>query len=568
MPSNIPTPTTTSVSKTGNWWDSLGTPQYGGTITFRMNRDYGSFDPYFSGGLTTMESAWLERLHTDDWRLDPTIFPYKINFRPSEYVKGLLAESWEFPNTNTYVVHLRQGIHWQDIPPVNGREFTSDDVVYDYDREYGLGDGFTKPSPFQSVVAAFNYLKSVTATDRYTVVFNWTLPNPEVIMESLQAALPTTVDIVAREAIQQWGDVGDWHHGIGTGPFILQDYVTASSVTLVKNTNYWGHDERYPQNQLPYIDTLKILIITDDATALAGIRTGKIDIMDGVSLQNAQLMQKTNPKILQITTPNQGALSIDPRNDVKPFNDIRVREAMQMAIDLPTIANAYYGGTVEPYPSTLTSNHMTGWGFPYMQWPQNLKDEYAYNPTAAKQLLAAAGYPNGFNTDVVAQNSSDLGLVQVVKSYFAAVGINMSIQTMDDTSWTTFVQNGHKQDAMAQKASGTLGNTYEPVRQLTKFQSTYAANYMMVRDPVFDAFYDKAMAGTSVDDIKKIMSDANEYVARQHLVVSLLQPNLYSVCQPWLKGFSGQDQSIGGSNGGPHLLGFYMSRFWIDQTLK
>ena len=228
---------------------------------------------------------------------------------------------------------------------------------------------------------------------------------------------------------------------------------------------------------------------------------------------------------------------------------------------MPTMA------VVEPYPSTLTSYH-EGWGFPYEQWPQNLKDEYAYNPTAAKQLLAAAGYPNGFNTDIVAQNSSDLGLIQVVKSYFAAVGINMSIQTMDDTSWTTFVQNGHKQDAMAQKASGTLGNTYEPVRQLTKFQSTYAANYMMVRDPVFDAFYDKAMAGTSVDDIKKIMSDANEYVARQHLVVSLLQPNLYSVCQPWLKGFSGQDQSIGGSNGGPHLLGFYMARFWIDQTLK
>ena len=111
-----------------------------------------------------------------------------------------------------------------------------------------------------------------------------------------------------------------------------------------------------------------------------------------------------------------------------PFNDIRVREAMQMAIDLPTIAKTYYGGTARPCPSTLTSNYMTGWGFPYSQWPQDLKDQYAYNPTAAKQLLAAAGYPNGFNTDVVVDAAADMDLLQIVKSYFAAIGVNMDIR--------------------------------------------------------------------------------------------------------------------------------------------
>ena len=70
-----------------------------------------------------------------------------LDFRPSDYVKGYLAESWEFTDPSTFVVHLRQGIHWQNIPPVNGREFTADDVVYHYDRMFGLGDGFTKPSP-------------------------------------------------------------------------------------------------------------------------------------------------------------------------------------------------------------------------------------------------------------------------------------------------------------------------------------------------------------------------------------------------------------------------------------
>ena len=73
-----------------------------------------------------------------------------------------------------------------------------------------------------------------------------------------------------------------------------------------------------------------------------------------------------------------------------------------MAIDLPSLAKTYYGGTVESYPSTLTARDMTGWGFLYEEWPQDLKDEYAYNPTAAKQLLIDAGYPYGFKTNIVA----------------------------------------------------------------------------------------------------------------------------------------------------------------------
>ena len=97
---------------------------------------------------------------------------------------------------------------------------------------------------------------------------------------------------------------------------------------------------------------------------------------------------------------------------------------------------------------------MTGWGFPYSQWPQDLKDQYAYNPTAAKQLLAAAGYPNGFNTDCVVVNTADLDLLQIVKSYFAAIGVNMDIRPMDLASFTSFVIGGHKNDALAVRQAG------------------------------------------------------------------------------------------------------------------
>ena len=563
------TTATTTTATTGNWWDSLGKPQYGGTMTIRVKVNLVGWDPYFSASLTTIESAWMEKLTADNWATDPAAWDYKIAFRPSQYVAGQLAASWEFPDPGTYLLHLRQGIHWQNIPPANGREFTADDIVFHYDRMYGLGGGFTKPSPYQVSTAVIQTLTSVTATDKYTVAFKFTLPNPEAIMESMQAEGANTNDIECPEAVKLWGDVTDWHHAIGTGPFILTDYVSADSATLVKNPDYWGYDEHYPQNKLPYIDKLQYLIIPDDATALAAMRTGKIDILDAVTLQTAQAMKKTNPEILQITQRFSDAYTVDTRVDVKPFNDIRVREAMQMAIDLPTIASTYFQGTADPWPSTLTSNYMTGWGFPYSQWPQSLKDEYAYNPTAAKQLLSTAGYPNGFKTDCIANSASDLDLLQIVKSYFAAVGIDMTITTMDPATWGSYVQIGHKQDQLAYRGGigGGLGHTFEPISQFNIIMAGFLANYWMIADPTFDALGQKALASTTVDGFKQAVADANKEVAQQHYIVSLLQPNLFCFCQPWLKGYNGQYAAISTSSG-PHLNGFYMSRFWIDQNLK
>ena len=509
----------------------------------------------------------MERLLADDWTLDPSVFDYKISFRPAQYAKGLLAESWEFPDPSTMVVHLRKGILWQNIPPINGREFIANDVVSHYQRLYGAGSGMTPQPAYVPTVLGTN-LKAVTATDKYTITFSSKIPNPEVIFEGIQSPSGSSADIEAPDAVKQWGDVSDWHHAIGTGPFILQDFISGSSAILIKNPNYWGYDERYPQNKLPYVNALNILIIPDDATAMAGVRTGKLDYIEGKTIQDAQAIQNTNPEILQTIGARLDSIpTVDPRNDVKPFNDIRVRKAMQMALDLPTIAKSFYQGAVDPWPSTLTSNYMTGYGFPYNQWPQDLKDEYAYNPTAAKKLLSDAGYPNGFKTNVIAQTDSDLDLIQVVKSYFAAVGIDMSISTMDNATWTAYVRAGHKHDQLVFRNIGSLGLTYDPTHQVSRFMTGYIMNWVIVSDPVFDALSAKAMASTSADDMKQVLKDMNEYVARQHFAISLLQPASFNLYQPWLNGYNGQNQS-GLWNAADHLVGFYSARFWIDQKLK
>ena len=116
----------------GNWWDKLGKPQYGGEIMIRANRNITSFDPWLSEKLTSIYGGWMERLVSDDWTLDPAVWDYRTPWHPAKYMKGQLAESWEFPEPGTHVIHLRKGIRWQNIPPANGREFVADDVVFHY----------------------------------------------------------------------------------------------------------------------------------------------------------------------------------------------------------------------------------------------------------------------------------------------------------------------------------------------------------------------------------------------------------------------------------------------------
>jgi peptide/nickel transport system substrate-binding protein len=553
--------------KTGNWWDKLGVPQYGGEITIRAGRNIVNFDPYFTEGLTNIYGAWLERLVTDDWTTDPDVWNYQIAWHPSKYQKGNLAESWEFPDPTTHVIHLRKGIRWQKLPPANGREFTAEDVLFHYHRFYGLGSGFTKPSPYRDADVRMQDMISISAPDKYTIVFKFKTPNPEFIMETLHnVGLAQCLE--CPDVVKKWGDAADWHHAVGTGPFMLKDFISGSSISLDKNPDYWAYDERYPQNKLPYAEKLKYLVIPDEAEAIDAMRAGKIDVMNNISYKQAQSLTKTNPEIIQIPSSAGPTITLQPRVDMKPYNDIRVRKALQLAVDLPAIAKSHYGGSVDSYPSTLTNRMVKGWGFPYEIWPQELKDEYAYNPPLAKKLLAEAGYPYGFKTNVIADTVSDMPLLKIVQGYFADIGIEMEIRTMDPAAWIKYVEIEHKHDQLVYRPYGPLGQTYAPLRAITRFHTGYSANFCNISDPVFDSYYAKALAAKNDDELKPVLKNANERVARQHWAVSLLLPTQFSLCQPWLKGFNAQSHAIWMGAGGPSMLSFYAARFWIDSKLK
>jgi len=96
---------------TGNWWDKLGKPQYSGEMIICAGGNIVNFAQYFSEKWTSIYGGWLERLVSDDWPLDPAVWDYQIPWHPAKYLRGQLAESWDFPEPGTHVIHLRKGIH-------------------------------------------------------------------------------------------------------------------------------------------------------------------------------------------------------------------------------------------------------------------------------------------------------------------------------------------------------------------------------------------------------------------------------------------------------------------------
>ncbi len=131
--------------------------------------------------------AWLEMFYNPDWTLNPAIFDYKLTVLDPDYWQPFLATSWSFSSPTTLVVNLRHDIYWQNISPMNGRQFVASDVVFHYDRLYGLGDGYTTRDPNLSLPAAgAPNLVSVTNPDNFTVIMTYSLPNPAQILQSIE----------------------------------------------------------------------------------------------------------------------------------------------------------------------------------------------------------------------------------------------------------------------------------------------------------------------------------------------------------------------------------------------
>ena len=249
-------------------------PEYGGTLTFANKLATVYIDSFYGGFAGSTQSGFTEKLGIAMWEIDRDVFNLQSGYVPLSVIRGSLAESWELPDPNTYIFQLRKGVHWHDKAPMNGRELTADDVVFNWHRMMGMGE-FAEAggSPHQGQITAIPF-ESITATDRYTVVFKTTEPQQDTLRNLV---IHHAAWVYPPEVIREHGNIQDWRHSVGTGPYMLTDVVEGVSMTFTRNPDYWGFDEKYPDNRLPYIDELTGLVMTEEATIVAGLRSGSID---------------------------------------------------------------------------------------------------------------------------------------------------------------------------------------------------------------------------------------------------------------------------------------------------
>jgi peptide/nickel transport system substrate-binding protein len=341
---------------------SSNDPIYGGTHTFLLANDIMGFDTALSLQMECkaayqvnnelMHGAWGKGpAGTDetDWKSG---FIGRV-----ELMEGALAESWELPDGETIIFNIRKGVHWQDKEPANGREYTAEDAVWSLERS------FLNPSSY--LYGAYpEHLgmrpKSFTATDKYTVEIKVNAPAQGLM---LLVTGDNTMAQTCKDVVEKYGDARDWKNQVGTGPFIMVDYVPGSSVTYEKNPDYWQYDPVHPANRLPYVDTLKSLIIIDVSTRQAALRTGKLDLLGpggaSISWEDAAMFLKANSDLKSSQAYESPYLPVGrmDKEDL-PFKDIRVRQALNLAINNEEMVDDYYDGNAAllgyPYPPTTT----------------------------------------------------------------------------------------------------------------------------------------------------------------------------------------------------------------------
>ena len=369
-----------------------GTPKPGGVVTVTALTPLSALDPvtmYQTGDIATVEQiceylSWVEK----DLTLRPVL--------AEELVAGSRGQGWTFK--------LRQGVTFND-----GSPFGADDVVATFDRLVNPDSGSGALSALKGILSTGGTQK----IDDYTVAFN---------LDSAFADFPYLVSSGNyNSVILSRNFAGDFVKSpVGTGPFMLTQYVNKQSATLKKNPNYW-------QKGLPYLDGVKFAY-NDDAQAQAlQLQAGAVDIQAQTAFQGSQTLF-ADPKLSVITTHSTAIREVAMRVDKAPYSDKNVRQAVAYCLDRQAIMQALYGGK-----GTQGNDQIFSPLYPASPTFPERSQDYA----KAKQLLSDAGHADGVKLTITTAGSYlDLGqYAQLIKAQCKPAGIDVGINLVSATQF-------------------------------------------------------------------------------------------------------------------------------------
>lgn len=385
---------------------AAGPPQYGGTFTEFTPRDPFDYDISYAGS-TGINGNYIRLGYSALMRLKtgPNIDYSQRVLEP------LLAERWEVsPDATTFTFHLRKGVKFADLPPVNGREFTAADVKFSY--EYMARTGVFKKLGAGQLQWMFEGLESMQTPNPSTVVLKF----KEAFVPFLYYAASSENGILPHEIYDQDGHFKD--KLVGTGPF-QPDFAASqkgSSWILKKNPTYF-------EKGLPYLDQVRILIIPDSATQGAAFQVKQVDTITTSDFRVAQEIRRATPEAVGIRYSNVNTRLVLSMT-IPPLDNLKVRKAFSLALDRDEAIKVLQGGEGKWALQGTTF-------FEELFTEEEIKSFVKYDPAEAKRLLAEAGYPNGVTLEMrFTPSTANNTRLELIQAQVKKAGINMELKPM------------------------------------------------------------------------------------------------------------------------------------------
>lgn len=445
-----------------------GEPTYGGSVVVGIQQDLDSLDPHLAVAAGTKEVLF-------------NIYEGLVKPDSEGNLVPAVASDFEISDdAMTYTFTLRDGVTFH-----NGDVVTVDDVKYSIDRCAGLLEGETK-----ALESAFSIIDSVNIIDEKTIEVKLSEPNSELIAFFTAAIIPK--DSAENDSI------------CGTGPFKFVSYSPQESFVIEKYDGYWSEENA------AYLDKVEFKIVANTDSAFMELKSGTIDVYP--YLTDDQAMQLEGEMNIAVGNMNLvQALFIN--NAQEPFDDIKVRQAICYALDKDSINQMVAGGRGHEIGSNMFS------GFE-KYFVEDLNDVYSYNVEKAKELLADAGYPDGFEMTITVPSNYQFHMdtAQVIVEQLKEVGINATIEPVEWASWLSDVYVGREYQTTIIGLDATLA----PSDILYRYQSDNDKNFTNYSNSDFDEIFTEAIATTDeelkVTDYKKLQEILTEDAASAYIM--------------------------------------------------
>jgi peptide/nickel transport system substrate-binding protein len=426
----------------------------------------------------------------------------------------------EQPDDRTYVFKLRPGIKYHNVAPTNGRELTAEDIKYSIERQ-----STNTPGKFQHAYYFLDRLDRIEAVDKSTIRFVTKQPYAPFIS---YAASPWTV-IISKEVVEQNGDLTT--KAVGTGPFIFDEWQKDVQIKMRRNPEYWGKDTN--GGQLPYIDTLIQKDIRDSNSVQAQFVSGGLMATPDIQFTFVDQVRKQLPKANYRMVPSQFPKQMrtapydGEKIQQKPrFADIRIRQALAQAVNKKEVLDLVYSG------DGVTQNGPILPLFP--QWA--LKDDpVKYDPEASKQLLAAAGVPNGWEDEFIFSSNSagdtQSQIAEVLQRQLARIGVRATLRPMDSTAY--FNKNYSYDYTMSLH---TPLNLPEPDENLSPYFGPNATFYRWGNKEIH-ALIEKQVTTLNTSERQKAVEETQRKIIADYPMTFILTNNRHYFTQPQVKGW-------------------------------